>query len=249
MVKSKIKSNPKAVTRFLAGIAIILISINIIVQFLIYTFQLNKHWFLLFNMDKEVNIPTVFSCSLLLICSYLISLIYNRHREQRDKIEHKWNVLKWIFIFLALDEGLQIHEALIIPSLKPMLPTMLSIIWVIPYGIFAIYAAIYFIPLIKSLPRKLKYLTLLSGIIYITGALIIEMIGNYFVRVGDIRLHGISYGLISTLEESLEIFGLIIFIYTLLRYAFGYQNQKLKITFRLSSEKGSNHRKLIKGEN
>lgn len=81
-------------------------------------------------------------------------------------------------------------------------------------------------------------MTLFSGMIYLIGVLGFEMIGSFLVRTGDIKLHGISYGLISTLEETLEMIGLILFIYTLMIYIFDHQKQKLKIIFHLSkSEK------------
>ncbi len=234
-MKSRLKSNPASLTRLLAWITFSLAAINILIQFAIYSFGLNKEWFLLFNMDKEVNIPTIFSCSLMLICASLIWLITRKSKNKDDAIQRKWNVLRWTFIFLMLDEGLQIHEAFTIPSIKPMLPPILSVVWVIPYGIFAIFAIVYFMPLIQSLPRKYRNKTLLSGFIYLSGVLGIEMIGNLLVRTGDIKLHGISYGLFSTLEETLEMAGLIVFIHTLLIYIFDHQRQKLKIKFRLSS--------------
>ncbi len=237
MVKTKIKSSPPSITNYLLIITLGLVIVNIFIQFAIYTFGLDKEWFLLFNMDKEVNIPTLFSCILLLICSALISLVLNKIKRKRKNLQYKWKVLQWIFIFLALDEGLQIHEAFIIPGLKPILPALLTVVWVIPYGIFSIFLIIYFIPLIRSLPSKLKYLTLFSGITYVSGALGLEMLGSYLVRTGDIRLHGISYGLIITVEETLEIIGLIIFIYSLLTYIFEYQKQNLKVEFKLERNK------------
>ena len=56
----------------------------------------------------------------------------------------------------------------------------------------------------KRMPKKL----LVVG----SGAIGIEVLGNYLVRTGDIRLHGISYGLITTAEEALEMIGLITFL-------------------------------------
>lgn len=188
-------------------------------------------------MDKEVNIPTLFSCFLIVTCALLISLIIKRLKNIQDPIEIKWKYLRLIFIFLALDEGLQIHEILIIPDLKPMLPPLLTVIWVIPYGIFSLWCLLYFMPLLISLPKRIKNLTLVAGATYISGALGLEMVGSSLVRTGDIKLHGISYGLISTFEETLEMAGLIIFIHSLLLYIFYYQNQKLKIKF------------LVKGNN
>ncbi len=237
LVKTKLKTRPSILTKSLARITFLLVIINTVIQFLIYGFGIKKDWFLLFNMDKEVNMPTIFSCILLLICASLISLITKNYEDMNDLNLRKWNGLKWIFVFLAFDEGLQIHEAFIIPSIKPMLPAILTVVWVIPYSIFAILAIIYFMPLLKSLPRKIKVMILFSGLIYISGALGLEMIGSFLVRTGDIRLHGISYGLISTLEETLEMVGLLFFIHTLLKYIFDYQKQILKINLHIS---GSN---------
>ena len=236
-MKLKLSTNPANATKFLLGLTALLVVINILIQFLIYDFGLDKEWFLLFNMDKEVNLPTLFSCILLLLCASLIYLVINNLTKTNNVIRNKWNALKLVFIFLAFDEALQIHELFIIPSLKPNLPAILTIVWVIPYGLLTFFAIIYFLPLIFSLPIRIKYLTLLSGFIYLSGALGLEIVGSYLVRTGDIRLHGISYGLISTLEETLEILGLILFAHALMILVFSYQEQKLKINLSLSKNK------------
>ena len=214
---------------------LVLLTINIFVQLSIYTFGLKKEWFLLFNMDKEMNLPTLYSVGLLTGCASIIKLINKKKGKVRENIVKQWNTLHWIFLFLALDEAFQIHEILIIPDLKPLLPALLTIVWVIPYGILVIFLMFYFRPLIISLPHRIKTLFFISGAIYISGALGVEMIGSYLVRTGDIRLHGLSYGLITTLEESMEIFGLILFIYSLLSYAFNTQKQRLKVEIRVRS--------------
>ncbi len=95
--------------------------------------------------------------------------------------------------------------------------------------------------LLFSLPKKVQYLTFISGFIYLAGALGLEIIGSFLVRTSAIKLHGISYGLISTLEEAFEMTGLIVFIYALLIFAFAYQNQKLKINLHLSSKESANY--------
>lgn len=235
MKKSKIKLNPTTLTRFLAIGILVLASLNIIIQVAIYTFGVNDDWFLLFNMDKELNIPTLYSCILLFISSKLIKRIGTHEKKTNELRNSKWDNLSWIFLFLALDEGLQIHEIFIIPSLKPYLPTALSMIWVIPYGIFVIFASLYFLPLIIKLPKRIKYLIILAGIIYISGAIGMEIVGNALVRESYIKLHGLSYGLISTLEETLEMSGALIFIYSLLLYIINFQNQKIKINLQVSS--------------
>ena len=79
---------------------------------------------------------------LLLFCAFLISIISKKTKSAGKKSHRKWVSMKWLFIFLAIDEALQIHEVLIIPDLKPMLPAIFSIVWVIPYGILVLFTII-----------------------------------------------------------------------------------------------------------
>ena len=58
-------------------------------------------------------------------------------------------------------------------------------------------------------------LLILFGIVYLSGALGIEMVtGAQFVRNG----YNFSYSLLISIEESLEILGIIIFVYSLTSY-------------------------------
>ena len=240
MQKAELHWTPSLILKYLAWTAIGLSSINILIQIAIYQFELKKEWFLLFNMDKEMNIPTLYSVILFLICVSLIRLIKGKSMDiNRSRVEHlkRWSRLEWIFIFLAFDEAFQIHETLIISEFKALLPPILSMVWIIPYGILSILLLIYFLPLIFSMPNKVRNLTLLGGFTYISGALGLEIIGNLLVRTGDIRLHGISYGLITTLEETMEISGLIIFIYALTLYQFKYRKKQLNVNIEISAKK------------
>ncbi|WP_320677290.1 hypothetical protein [Prochlorococcus sp. MIT 1300] len=182
-----------------------------------------------------MNIPTLFASLLLIFCAVLIGIVAKKIPYKSKDLAKKWRAFKWIFLFLALDEALQIHEVFIINGLKQLLPPILNSVWVVPYGIFLVWFLLYFKQLIFSLPLKIRRLTLFSGAVYVFGALILEIIGNYLVLKSVIRLHGISYGLITTLEEFAELSGLIIFIYALLLYALDYQKQKIKINLRIKS--------------
>ena len=44
-----------------------------------------------------------------------------------------------------------------------------------------------------------------------------EMVGSFAVRSGLIRLHSFWYGAITGLEESLELVGLVLFLYALMQ--------------------------------
>ena len=66
------------------------------------------------------------------------------------------------------------------------------------------------------LPKTTRINFIIAAIIYITGLIGIEMLGGQYHE-----LHGrenLTYSMISTLEESLEMLGLILFIRALLDY-------------------------------
>ena len=82
----------------------------------IYAFDADKNWLLPFNMDREFNIPTLFSSTIMLACAYIL----NEIKKVSEKRSFKdWGLLSKIFIFLAIDEFFQIHEIFIIPELRP----------------------------------------------------------------------------------------------------------------------------------
>ena len=73
-----------------------------------------------------------------------------------------------------------------------------------------------YLKFILSLPNRTKFWLILSGTVYILGAIGMELIGGYRVE-----LYGYNdsiYIVIATIEEMLEMTGTILFIYTLLEY-------------------------------
>ena len=179
----------------------------------IYAFDANKNWLHAFNMDREFNIPTLFSSIMMLGCAYTLNEIKKISREPSFK---GWGLLSKIFIFLTIDELFQIHEIFIIPDLRPYLSPALGSTWVIPYTALAIYLGWRLRKFLRSLGKRIRRKFLQSATIFLSGAIGMEMAGSYFVRTGMIRLHGIWYGSIVGLEELLELVGLIIFLITLL---------------------------------
>ena len=178
----------------------------------IYAFDANKNWLHAFNMDREFNIPTLFSSTIMLACAYTLNEIKKTSKELRSK---DWGLLSKIFVFLAIDELFQIHEIFIIPDLRPYLSPALGSTWVIPYTALVIYLGWRFKKFLRSLKKQTRQKFLQSATIFLTGAVGMEVVGSYLVRSGNIRLHSIWYGSITGLEELLEILGLIVFLTTL----------------------------------
>jgi len=67
-----------------------------------------------------------------------------------------------------------------------------------------------------QLPQRTRKLFIVSGAIYFTGAVFFDMLGGR-----EAELHGfdsVIYCLLYTVEEFLEMFGVVGMIYTLLAY-------------------------------
>ena len=205
---------PNKVRRALNLATAALLMAHILTQVGIYGFGTDKHWLDVVNMDRELNLPTLFSTLLLLTCAFLLRRLST---IQSNDNAADWTLLSRIFVFLALDEALQIHEILIFPGLRHQIHPALASTWVIPYGLIALGLLWRLRGFLTALPVKTCTSFLKAGSIYLTGAIGMEMVGSFAVRSGLIRLHSFWYGAITGLEESLELVGLVLFLHALMQ--------------------------------
>ena len=222
---------PRSVRNLLMVITAGFLVAHCVVQVGIYGFGAEKHWLDSLNMDRELNLPTLFSSSLLLISALLMQRL--GHNSNPDAADD-WRLLSKIFIFLALDEALQIHEILIIPGLRHQVHPALASTWVVPYAALALIMLWKFRSFLGSIPRATATGLLRSGAVYVGGAIGMEMIGSFAVRSSLIRLHSPWYGAITGLEETLELVGIILLIDALMR-ALLVQQDSVDITLRLTA--------------
>ena len=88
----------------------------------------------------------------------------------------------------------------------------------IPYGIALGVFLLFYIKFLLSLPKRIMILFIVSGAIFVAGAIGFEMLASrYFSLYGDIS-GGTMYAVFYTFEEFFEMLGIVIFIYTLLSY-------------------------------
>jgi hypothetical protein len=170
----------------------------------------------LFNFDTEKNIPTLYSSVALLFSSILLALIaFNSKKLNLPYIY--WLMLSFIFLFLSIDEISSIHERLIIPVRETFKTSgFLYFAWVIPYGLALVVFIFAYSKFLFELPKRTMILFIISGAIFVSGAIGFEMVGG-----SQADLYGrnnIIYSIIVTCEELLEMLGIAIFIYTLLTY-------------------------------
>ena len=204
---------PGKLRYFLLAITGFLLGAHCIVNVGIHFFGNHKYWLDSLNMDRELNIPTLFSTLLLFSISMLMKKLYTTSGKESPR---DWLLLSKIFFFLGLDEAIQIHEIFIIPGFRQYLHPMFGSTWVIPYGFLAICLAYRYRFFLKQLPRDTSARLVVAGLIYIVGAIGMEIIGSYLIQSGIIKWQGFSYGMITGAEETLELLGLIIAIHALI---------------------------------
>ncbi len=229
----KLNLSPLQITKILTSVLIILSILNLMIQIAKYGFHYRQEWMFIFNLDREVNFPTLYTVILLIICATLLKQIAILEKNHQILLAKYWKILYFIFVFLAFDEAFQIHEILIIPGLGKKLPGIFHFVWVIPYGIAVVIFGLYFAKFTFNLPKKIKRLFLLSATLYIGGALGMEMLEGLWVRIAG-GMQNLVYSLIASTEEMMEIIGLIIFIYSLMIYVTKYKQKIINIKINIS---------------
>jgi hypothetical protein len=183
----------------------------------------------LFDFNRENNIPTLYSTLQLIIASLLASIIAVTHKSNGANYM-PWLAIAVIFLFLAIDETAQIHEKLVDPVRMAFgLTGLLYFAWVVPYGIGVLLLVFAFSRFLYRLPRKSMRRFMVSGMIYVTGAIGLEMLGaRHYESYGGSNF---VYSMIYTGEELLEMLGVAFFIYALLAYV-ANEFQHLRATIR-----------------
>jgi hypothetical protein len=214
----KISIVPSSIIKYLTIGAITLTIFGTVIQIGKYVFNYRENWTKILNLDREMNIPTWYSAIMLAFCALLLNIIARGKKQQRDRHAPEWRLLSTIFIILAIDEVASIHEILIIPDVSKALnlPWFLHSMWVIPGAIFVVWFVRYYWQFSQNLPYKSRRNFFLAAAIYISGALIMEAIGSHVAEWQGQQ--NITYALIATLEEAMEMAGIIVFIYGLLVY-------------------------------
>lgn len=225
--------SPKQVLRTLVGFILMLILLSSISNFLRLSLDNDfaKSVQRLLNVDYEDNIPTIYSGLALFVSSVLLFLI----ALQSNKLNKQfwpWVFLGILFLFLGFDEITQVHEKLI-RSLRYRwnLTGYLYSGWVIPYGIAAFGILLAYFKFLLRLPTKTRNYIVVSGLIFIFGSVILEMISVDIGFAHERNDISAAYFIVMTFEEFLEMLGIALFIYTLLDYMSNtYGSLEIKIS-------------------
>lgn len=232
----KINLIPRVFLNILVFFIVVLSIGNVISIILIFSFKLQKFNAIigLLNFNSEGSFSTLFSFLILLISSLLLKYIAFSQKFVY-KTSKYWKFLALIFLFLSLDEMLSIHE-MISGKIENYykFSGFLYYAWVLPYGIFVIFISLIYMRFIGRLPLKFKFLFISAGFIYVFGAIGFEMFGGFVIdKLNHEVEFNILYHLLYSLEETFEMFGITLFIYSLLEYICVNKFKPIKINFKI----------------
>lgn len=219
----KISLDPSAIARRLALVAILFVTANMAMQmYRLFGHQEHVFGLAMMSLDGEHNLPSLFSTLLLLSAALLLALIALLRSKDNAPDVTKWGILAAGFLLMGLDESLSFHEKLIEPLRTVLGGQHLGIFffaWVIPGILLVAALGVFFLPFILRLPRRTAIAFVISAAIYLGGALGIELVEGWW-REG----HGhrnVIYHVLVSLEEGMEMIGVIAFISALLGYIAG----------------------------
>jgi len=219
---------PRKILYALIGIILVLLVFNSLTFF---NYEYDTYFFKKFNFDKEKNVPSIFSFILLLSSSAM--LLYISFKELHFYVSKLfWRSLSFVFLFLSFDELLRIHEKVgTFTSRYIEGKGVFNYEWLIPYGVLLIFLAFIYIKSLFKLPFKVRLQLIFSGVLFLAGAVGIEMItgvviqNNTLMPSFNLKNSPIIF-LLYTIEETLEMLGVSYFIYTLLLIIQSYTTSK-----------------------
>jgi hypothetical protein len=219
-MKFQIPLSPGAVTQFLLRVVVCLVVLSLLTQMTLYFLPdyLFRDFFAdKFYLDYEWNVPTLYSALALLFSSVLLGAIAYAKNLDSDRYKNHWKILSFIFLYLSLDEIGQLHEDLIYPMQKLLNATgFFYFTWIVPFGFLVGIFLLSYSKFLFHLPVTTKKMFVAACALYIGGAIGMEMPGGYLASTTGVKT--VPYVIVMTIEESLEMLGIVVFIHALISY-------------------------------
>jgi hypothetical protein len=225
-----IRITPKQTFNVLCLMIFVLVSANLLGIFSKYVLHHDVVFGLIkfFDLNTEQNLPTLYSTMAIFFCAILLFWVGLSKGKGENK--YHWYGLALVFFYLGLDECLQLHDRLDLP-LRAYFGTsgILRHAWIIPYALLLVIGSMMYLPFLARLPKETRNAFILSGVVFVTGAIGFEIFSG--LRSEAVGYKNAGYALIYTCEEFLEMFGIALFAKAILEYM---QTHIEKIEIRLS---------------
>lgn len=169
----------------------------------------------LFDLNREQNIPTLFSTLQLLLASLICAVLGLEAVKSHRNGQYYWVGLASIFCFLAADEFCEWHEQLVGP-VKHLLHVdgALSFAWVVPYAALVALFAGGYARFWWRLEPAIRWRFAAAGAVYVGGGIAMEMVGSKLFTIYG--WESIQFDLECMIEEGMEMLGVALFVHALL---------------------------------
>lgn len=170
-----------------------------------------------FEVDAEQSVPTWFSCLLLLAAAALLLLVGQLRRAARAPMARHWTALGAIFVLLSIDEVVGLHNTEFVSEETARgISDYFAIPWVFQGIAVVAVVGLAYLRFLVALPRATRRGFVLAGVIYVGGALVMEMVGaSYIVRYTDAHP---AVAAVVLVEEAMEMLGALVLVATLVRH-------------------------------
>jgi hypothetical protein len=173
-----------------------------------------------FDLNGEGNVPTWYATTMLFLAALMLAYIAAEKQKTRDRFAPNWWFLAAVFVFLSLDEAAGIHDMVDKMLHDHFHPGgVLYYAWVVPWSCAALVVLITSARFLANLPRTTRRAFIIAGVIYVGGAVGIELFEAMLDDVNGSRV--VVAGLVFV-EEMMEMAGVAAFVSALAAYIVNY---------------------------
>jgi hypothetical protein len=213
--------SPRQLLVLLTGCVALLLVLSTAGQIAKHVFGHTQLWGFveLFYVDAETSVPTWDSSAAWGLAAALCGLIAATRVAERERHRWEWGAVTVMLVLLSADEIAGFHEHNI-PRLREMWggEGWLYYSWVVPGLVLVALCAAALSRWLWALPGRYRLLLVCSGTIFLTGAMGLETVSGWWASS-----HGeenLVYALIVTAEETCEMSGVALLVYTMHDYIF-----------------------------
>jgi len=194
----------------------------------------------LWDVGAEQSFPTYFSTLNLLFASILLLVIYGYEKANHHKGSYYWLFMSILFLALSADEAACVHENFVFVHYfllnKGLIPEVYVTHQWLPFGmVFVVVLGIGLFKFLRSLPRTTLFYFLISGVVFLIGAIGFEYIGAVMIKTGVVdSRHDLLYLIRRVFEEAFEMYGIVLFNCALYREIL---NRKMSFSISTLTEK------------
>lgn len=221
---------PARVALILGAIALVLVLLNIGAAVLWTDDGLDVvsyRYLDMFDLDEEQGFGTWFSAMILLLAGQLTLLVARRSKRAQEGLWIGWLVLGLGFHYLSIDEVAGMHEFLNTYGEELL---GLSERWTTYALMGAVVLVLGYLPFLRTLHAQGRGRTLAllvcSGVLYLGGAVGAEKFSPDDSEAFNLMAYNVGW---ISLEEGLEMAGIILVIYTLLDVLRGGATRSLRL--------------------